>query len=475
MAKFARMRLRSAMGMLGSMGLALVVFGAGCGFGGAPLAGGDGGSGTIDGGVDASADGSACTPRCIDSTQLDECGATPTTCPLGCVPASSDGGAPAHCAVLQPSNGASIQRLNQVTADLVIDQPTASLDTDTGEIYNGTTKVRTAGANVKDGIGYYVTSADVALVTVNSLTVAEDARLRIYGTRPIILLARGPVTIRGVIDVGGVCVPGSSGTCLLPAPGGGRGSAGQTKASGCGPGQDAAGDEILTTPEGGGGGGGLGTAGAKGGDGDGMRPGGAGGEIAACPGATLVPLEGGSGGGQGGGTTLMGGGMGGAGGGAIQITSLDRIAIVASSGKQAGIYAGGGGGKAGNLGMGGGGGGSGGAILLEAPVVVLDRATLAANGGGGGEGNGFADGEDARFGASPAEGGGMGPTAGGGGGAKGSLPEPGSGGGGGGTDGGGGGGGAVGLIRINGGVGYIHELNSPVLSPQPTYGQAMGE
>jgi hypothetical protein len=99
--------------------------------------------------------------------------------------------------------------------------------------------------------------------------------------------------------------------------------------------------------------------------------GGAGG--ATIPG--LAPLIGGC---RGGSLTRLGGAVtpGGGGGGAIQLVSLDEIALI-NSGL---IDLGGGGGEA------GGGGGSGGLAILEAPRVRLEGAAagFASNGGAGG-------------------------------------------------------------------------------------------
>lgn len=389
-------------------------------------------------------DGGTCVPGC-DGDQLRTCEPEErlTPCPLGC-----DAEAGACLARLTPSNGAGIAHPQDVTAALVIPAGTRGIiDTDTGAIeVNGESRRPAEANSIANGIGFYLISNQLAVVSATGFAVEAGATLEASGERGLIILSTGDALIQGVIDVSAGCDDQAFVHC--PGPGGGAGvinNAGTP--GGCAPGGNGDGAFGSSVNETGGGGGGLGTDGARGGDAN--VPGGAGGVVAGgqCPDATLVPLRGGSGGGAGGESAE--GGDGGGGGGAIQITSFTRIAITGEAdGLPVGIRASGAGGRGGELDDGGGGGGSGGAILLEAPKIELRDAVLAANGGAGGGGGGaeLTDrGESGPFGDAQAQGGGSGDRRGGNGA---SLQGPAMDGAGGGDNTGGGGGGA-GIIRLN--------------------------
>ena len=194
-----------------------------------------------------------------------------------------------------------------------------------------------------------------------SLTIAGP--LKVEGTRALVLIADGPITVDGEIDTISCNVGGAS--VQLAGPGGGNGANDENTGFGLGGGGRAAANS------GGAGGGGHGAVGGVGGD---PATGGVAGP--AYGDAVVSKLVGGSGGGGGRGG---GGGLGGGGGAAIQLISNTGITIV--GGINAGGCGGGGGGGGGS--DGGGGGGSGGVIVLEAPSITITGA-LAVNGGGGG-------------------------------------------------------------------------------------------
>ncbi len=197
------------------------------------------------------------------------------------------------------------------------------------------------------------------VLAMEGLTIAANANLVFYGSRPVILAIFGPADIQGVIDAR------STGAGRV-GPGG--------NFSGCGAlnGQNA-------TAASGGGGAGHGGAGAPGG-GPGAGAGGA-----AGAGLTLRPLRGGCLGGMGHDSSNRTNAVGGAGGGALQLSCSATLTVGGT------LSASGAGGQGGINGAsddnGGGGGGSGGAILLEAYLLQLGAtARLTCNGGGGGGG-----------------------------------------------------------------------------------------
>lgn len=291
---------------------------------------------------------------------------------------------------------------------------------------------------------------ELALLHVGDLIVNEGVEVRVTGSRPLVIISSGSITLNGVIDAGA--------DRQTPGPGG------------AGPGQGAGeGADGLhrngDTEDSGGSGAGHATEGARGGPGCGDEDcdaedsalGPAGGPVYGD--AEITELTGGSGGGRGGeGDGSCSGGDGGAGGGAVQLYAVATITIGASGG----ISVGGGGGQGGDARSGldacaasaGGGGGSGGAVYLQAARIEL-AGTLAANGGGGAAGatggtseNRGASGANGALSATPAAGGPdetSGGSAGGDGGAGSTAPTPGVE-----DDGnGGGGGGAVGRIVLH--------------------------
>lgn len=440
-----------------------------------------GGAGTIDapgGGPDGPPDGdlppidadhdapSACTPACNGTTLITCVGGAPVgqECPQGC----SENVTP-HCRELTPSNGASLTDLTGVTSAIdiaggrvfVFDTDDGSIESyDLSSLVTPPLTVRNPGDGVVDGIGFRSAGQgpglpslgiwSVTAFTVNpGVSTALHGTARFVGARAAIVLSRGAITVRGVVDAGAGVFNRTCREC--GGPGGGNGGTRMDPATGCAPGGNGA---YGAADETGGAGGGMSTIGADGGDSD--AEGGVAASIATCPGVELIPLQGGSGGGRGGydaSPPVAGGEVGGGGGGAIQLTSLAAISIVGT----ADVYAGGAGGAGSSGRYGGGGGGAGGAILLEAPTITIgDTARITANGGGGGSGRTSSAGEAGNRGAMRASGG----TGDGGGGNDGRggrggiasvtgtanlLQEQGNGG----VDGTGGGGASAGRVRFN--------------------------
>jgi len=384
------------------------------------------------------------------------------------IDASTPDACAASCESIVPSNGVDQDQLSGVTTGLAFGAgSTSTINTDDGQVVTGGgTIVRGPGGGVVDGVRFEQLSGSVAVLGVSELFLAQDAYVRVVGSRALIVLSAGNVTINGAIDVSGGCIAGGV-TCA--GPGGGTGTPHEgTPATGCAPGGNGGGGNGLP-PETGGGGGSFGTAGGPGGGDGASDPGGVAGVLpGTCSGATLVPLMGGGAGGSGG---IDGdGGDGGGGGGGLQITSYTRIDLIGPgmAGRPVGIIASGAGGRGGEASDGGGGGGAGGGILLESPVINLSNATVAANGGGGGGGGNDPDGsigQSGLFGSAQAVGGDDDRQGGSGGSADGAA----TGGEGGGDDCGGGGGG-TGIIRFNvGQTGLILDPNV-VISPAFTRG-----
>lgn len=251
------------------------------------------------------------------------------------------------------------------TANIVIDADitinTTTLTYDGASAPAGTT----FDASPHSGIG-----PELAIWHVRSLTVKAGRAVRIVGTRPMVIIASGQVTINGLLDAG--------------ARRQNAGAGGTNQATG------GTGEHKGSLRDGGGGGGGHATSGGSGGD-------------ATCS-VNCGDGQGTASGGMAGGTygdaavsVLYGGSVGGfsspncasdpagAGGGALQIYSGTSIVISASGAIQAG-GGGGGGGRAcvGNPGSASG-GGSGGTVFLQARDIV-HAGIIAANGGGGGSG-----------------------------------------------------------------------------------------
>ncbi len=361
---------------------------------------------------------------------------------------------------------------NSITPDLYppdnltsLDIPanaTARIDSDDGTVDIDGTEVRAGGMGVIAGARYDQVGSK-GLFVVSALSVGAGAELSIRGTRPLIVITLGDVTINGVIDVSGGC---DNGTPRCGGPGGGRAvGTSQSTSEGCAFGGSGFGVLGSGGDETGGGGGGLGTAGAKAGDGPDFVGGAAGDDLSSCSPPTLDPIGGGSAGGAG--AINQDGGDGGGGAGALQITSLTRISIVGTQPSPAGIRASGAGGGGGEVSDGGGGGGSGGGVLLEAPFLILDNAIIAANGGGGGGGGTVATarGQSGPFSADQAGGGGSGNGLGGQGASVLGPATPGMGG----ADDTGGGGGGAGIIRFNVPNSNLTQ-QSAVISPNSTRG-----
>ncbi|HUS62954.1 MAG TPA: hypothetical protein VMZ28_00375 [Kofleriaceae bacterium] len=278
-------------------------------------------------------------------------------------------------------------------------------------------------------------------IHARSLTVEAGASLTITGSRPLIVVVDGVITVEGTISVENGADLADCEEAGVAQPGG-------------------AGDDQCG---GGGGGGGFQEEGGDGGgcvDGEEAETPAAGGLMAVRD--TLEPLRGGCSGAAGGkfDTDEITAAAGGRGAGGLQLIARDRI-IIGSGGL---IDAAGQGGEGGHMGDtnevsgGGGGGGSGGGVLLEAPLMVLDdESRVCASGGGGGGGGDAgtgADGEPGQPGQcfdGRADGGGASGDAGAGGqggttallSGSGGAPSPSN------LASGGGGGGAGGVIRIH--------------------------
>lgn len=243
----------------------------------------------------------------------------------------------------------------QPTGALTLDQPIVyTLDTGTGEVTPaGGAAIPVATEMIASG----------RLLSVDALTIATGATLRVVGTAPLIVAAWTTIEITGDIDAGSTQLEQGAGSnpteceLRLATPG-------------------------TTNNDGGGGAGGGGFQGTGGAGGRG--------DLAAATGGpgggpvTPAPLLLGGCSGAKGGDGDLPGGIGGFGGGAFQLTAKEGITI---EGK---LNAGGAGGEPGGAiddGGGGGGGGAGGMIGIEGASITLGTAAIvAANGGGGGEG-----------------------------------------------------------------------------------------
>jgi len=299
------------------------------------------------------------------------------------------------------------------------------------------------------------------VISVDGLTVAESARLRVVGSIPLVIASWSSIAVDGTIDVGS------------SREGGARGAGADSER--CESQAPTGGEDSFYGGGGGGGGAGFGDRGGSGGDGS-SADSGAGGAASLWP----SMVRGGCAGASGGSGRSMSA-EGGSGGGALHLAARDEIringAVLANGagGRGGGraFYANGDDGEDGNghSEYGGGGGGSGGLVGLEAASVVLgSAAVLAANGGGGGEGgdreDGGAPGSDGLSAKREAPGGAGYANQGGDGGGGGFDFDPG----GddaldGGQGGGGGGGGGAGFIVLEAGSWYIPV--SAVVTPAP--------
>ena len=359
---------------------------------------------------------------------------TASTCGvLGC----SSAGTP-HCRVMVPSTVAASEMNGVVDVDLAGGMVYA-IDT-------GACSTPVAGVTPR-------VSGSHCVYAVRSLRVRPTAILAGVGSRPLIVLATGDITVEAGGSIlaaaytyragEGVPAATSRGRFLTAGPGAtdmvSMGAGGLGASSG--------------SRDGGGGGGGFCTNGAAGGrgeqDGETAASGGAAGAVSVPSTIGDRVLRGGASGGS------ANDGLGGGGGGAVQLSARGRLTVAGS------VVATGGAGEGGNSGRAGGGGGSGGMILVEATELVIGPSTLLVRGGGGGGGGCFVSGGGGERAANGTHGdngvtggtGGAGGTCGGmfAGGNGGSAAAPAAGAGAPNVNGGGGGGGAgcVSIRRID--------------------------
>jgi hypothetical protein len=285
---------------------------------------------------------------------------------------------------------------------------------------------------------------DVCVIAGGTISVENTLAL---GTRPLVLLAAGSLTVNARLDVSSTRTIPSIGAAASIVP--------------CAASQDG----VSNNEAGGGAGGSFGTLGAKGGNGGSAGAGQPGGTANPLV-ATLTAIRGGCAGGRGGTGGGTSGGNVGSPGGAVALIAGGQIAIVAAGSVFASGGGGGPGSQSGTKG-GGGGGGSGGMIVLDAPSIQV-LGTLAANGGAGGgggdggPGTGGGDGTTVQY-TTPAMGGaGQAFDKGGAGGAGfagTSVAQPGSSPLLGGNGGGGGGGGGAGVIWVHGALSGSNRLS----------------
>lgn len=196
-----------------------------------------------------------------------------------------------------------------------------------------------------------VSLPELAIFSMGSLTISQDAQVKVQGARALVLVTLNKMTISGTIDV--------SATDTAAGPGGFSGEKnGNSAGRGFGPG----GAPDPAAHQGAGGGSLCGAGGNK-----------TGGK-SAYQATTIPPLVGGSSGGS-------GFASGGGGGGAIELVCGNILTL----NKQSLVRANGGGAA-----FGGGGGGSGGMILIDAQAMN-EFGPLIANGGGGGANTGAGD------------------------------------------------------------------------------------
>jgi hypothetical protein len=378
----------------------------------------------------------------------------PETCSLGCHASE------ARCNDLAPSNGlAEVLDAEPQNGDLVLGDNT-TIDTTSGAVAVAGRRVDViTGERAATGNG-----VALRIIRVRSLTIGSAV---VSGASGLVVVADGPIEIRGTIDISGAA-----------------GGAGAIRAIGvacAGRGLTAAPNVDGVYLQAGGGGAGFASAGAAGGDArvpGTTSAGGAGGAVAGdgalsafrggCPGGAAVFI---------GDEASVAGGVG---GGALHLVSRTAIRLTATGATPGFIDAGGQGGKSAvtetRFGNAGSGGGSGGAILLEAPEVTLVSNTgLTANGGGGGcglAGAGGAGQNGLRTTAAAAGAVCSVATAGrasGGAGASAAVPVAADGVDG--ENGGGGGGGGLGRIAVKNATMVFTPPDGSTLSPNPVVGQ----
>jgi hypothetical protein len=293
----------------------------------------------------------------------------------------------------------------------------------------------------------------LCLVMATDMTIMAGATITAHGSRPLVLVSMGTLTVSGIVDVSSHAA-GMTGAAANDAS--------CTTANGGLP------QQASTSTSGGGAGGSFGTAGGAGGaPGNGTA-------VAAEPainGAQLTRLRGGCRGGDGGRDHDGHFGAGGASGGAVYLMATTQIDLKGGQVLANGAAGGGGAFPSAADFPGGGGGGAGGLVMLDSPAIVLQSAIVMASGGGGGGGQGagpsagMGGGEPTATAPLAAAGGGVGGMMAGSGGFGSSLSAPGPGGGGiegvgtGGAAGGGGGG--AGVIRLFGPVTGTSQIVPP--------------
>lgn len=218
---------------------------------------------------------------------------------------------------------------------------------------------------------HWASNLQPAVCFVAGHNVTQSGTTIVTGTRPLVIVATGNVTIAGLLDASSHLI--GTGPDADPSSCGGFGAVPQSSGNGGGGG---AGGSFVSA------------GGAGGGGNGGAVPGGQ----PAAPIAASIVLRGGCKG-QSGGTGGAGGnGSPGSGGGALYLAAGTQLILDAGR-----IAANGAGAIAGKSRDGGPGGGAGGMIVLDAPTIMMTSADLSANGGGGAagaDGNTGIDGSD---------------------------------------------------------------------------------
>ncbi|MCP4449619.1 MAG: hypothetical protein GY811_30460 [Myxococcales bacterium] len=330
---------------------------------------------------------------------------------------------------------------DEATQELVLSDSDWVFDTDNGKLVGPNGELIVESETIYQGI-----SPEVRLMMLGSFTISEGGKLKVVGTRPLVIAAWGGILIEGHLW--------ADSTDERPGPG-------AESSMGCENTGTISGSDNMDGEGAGGTRGGKGGGGGDGNDGVGANGG------RAAPISSLPEIfRGGCPGGKGGNLGCDGG----HGGGAVLLAAQDGISI---SGK---ITMGGHGGRAASAASaGGGGGGSGGMLILAADGLLVDEsAVILAKGGGGGggtTGNGIAfPGKSGNLSldTSPAPGGEGANGAGkGGAGSGGSQDSSGRKGGNGDSGSGGGGGGSAGIIRID-----LPAASSPSISPTALFSPA---